>query len=189
MKFVILFAIPFAIVQAQCPNCTNKCLRDCYSRQYECVDPNNYKNAACYGTRRKCNVPEPSECKPSDSFVGDPSQCCIGIASPTFVGPGKPEVLQCSLNNCDLSDGCRSSLDCPGKEDCINAKCVTLTPGVQCGECGKAPIQGQCCEGTYHDGVCLCASSDDICSGESDCIGKGDGHWVCCDGRCKKDTC
>jgi hypothetical protein len=204
MKLYIVFIITCTVgtVLSQCsPSCTNnqRCLKDYESGTYSCITVNckgnafnQYGIARDYGHLRKCREAEPPNCKGSNTKVEFPYQCCSGIAFQQFTDL---KMTKCSLVcdhavRCDASEGCGASIHCPGVEECIDNKCVIPKEGVQCGACGKAPINGRCCgEGIHDNGICSCSSGSSACTGEADCVGTGNGHMVCCDGKCKKDSC
>lgn len=87
---------------------------------------------------------------------------------------------------------CNSDLNCDGSEICIKNICKNDEPGINCGNCGKSPINGRCCgkgiiDNIKKTGLCYCGESGG-CKEKRDCRANSD----CCirygktTGICKK---
>ncbi|KAI9306478.1 hypothetical protein BJ944DRAFT_238716 [Cunninghamella echinulata] len=93
-------------------------------------------------------------------------------------------ALICSQGSDFCINGCEASHNCPGIDFCSGGKCVSEEPGINCGDCGKLPINRKCCgRGVPGDnGVCCCVT------GSKSCKEVGYEYTVnlnCCnDGRC-----
>lgn len=111
-----------------------------------------YKNAfgtqvgTLVGSRRKCIVKMSAGCKGSLQEAGSPLECCSKQVKMNYISYRKYFRVQClSVTECDLSGGCRSSLECSGGERCIDNKCRIPSPGVDCGTHGSPPLIYRCC--------------------------------------------
>jgi hypothetical protein len=78
-----------------------------------------------------------------------------------------------------------SAKTCVGNWDCadLGQKCRDNICVFECGECGKPPVNGDCCGSGVkgHDGNCYCAGTNTGCINSSDC---GPGMVCQSNGKC-----
>lgn len=189
MKFLAFLLLGAVAAQSTCTipcGSNEKCLLRPDANEYNCF--NLQKNSGDFGILRKCTTPSKNGCRGSNTPVDDPSECCSGIAYVMYVSSIKDFGLGCrNAVQCDRSEGCTVNVQCPDSQYCIKNKCVTPKPGIDCGECGKLPIEGRCCGSGIRgrDGNCYCVSGSSSCTNDSDCLGGSGGlDRICCGGKC-----
>ncbi|KAJ2957544.1 hypothetical protein NQZ79_g6771 [Umbelopsis isabellina] len=168
------------------------CLRNMESNLYGC-----YKLSPevvwKFGAPRKCAVRHRDNCKETDQRVSDPSECCDGVAAVREDDKDERTCgLRCVQTNCDTTKGCSNNGDCQDYEECIDGTCEVPIPGVECGICGKPPINGRCCyEGVIDpSGKCFCPDNNGYCTKHIDCYGHGFVRNKCCGNKCcPRDKC
>lgn len=190
MKVLVLLLLGAVAAQTTCttpcgPN--EKCLLPFGTNEYKCINLQKVGNGK-YGALRKCITPLKAGCKGSNGKnINDSSECCAGIALNGRINKTDYGLRCIDATKCDKSEGCSANIQCPYYEDCINNKCVTPKPGVDCGECGQSPIQGKCCGSGVRgqDGKCFCGTSGSSCTNDSDCLGgSGGSDRICCGEKC-----
>lgn len=96
---------------------------------------------------------------------------------------------RCNNNNPDCSV-------CTANQVCVSDSSAGIFTGVPAYECENYSKGYTCCNNSEcpsgsncASGICIYSVSANECSSDFDCTGKGTGYWVCCSGKCKKDTC
>jgi hypothetical protein len=194
MLYYVFILISITAAQMCSPPCgpDATCLRNTESNLYGC-----YK-LSCevewnFGKPRKCSVRHKKHCRETGQHVSDPSECCDGVAAVHAYSKDQRACgLKCVRTKCDRTKGCSKNIDCEGVEECIDGTCEVPIPGVECGICGKPPINGRCCYQGVIDpsGTCFCPDNDGYCTKNMDCFGHGFLRNKCCGNKCcPKDKC
>lgn len=141
-------------------------------------------NGAIVGDQRKCITPEATGCISNRRIVDTPKNCCTQQMNVQWDSSVKRMVFACvSGYVCDNSAGCRANIDCPGTQVCIDQKCGSAKPGIDCGTPGNPPLKYRCCGAAVVGQNGMCFIGDGKCSGDSDCKGR-QGQPNCCKGQC-----